>query len=99
MRYLLILLLVGCVTTLTEEQAFQKEYDEADRKIQYLLWEKQCITNGGFVFTYRPSRPCVNKRNCIPHRWDWKYDNEHERAKQGNKTVCLARGQMRDIFR
>ena len=68
MRYLILLLLVSCATPLTEEEEFQREYDENDRKILYEVWEKHCLENEGNVYANNPSRPCMNKRHCIPHR-------------------------------
>ena len=93
------LLLVGCAANLTEEEIFQRDYEENDRKAQYVRWEKWCLDGGGVVYSDNPSRPCMSKRNCIPHRWDWRYDSESERPSLGNNVLCLSRSQMDEVLR
>ena len=96
MKYLLLLLLAGCATPLTEDEQFEREYEEADRKIHFIRWQEECRKSGGIVFSDNLFRPCMNKRNCIPHSWDWKWSNE--RPHPGNKVICISQGQMEQIF-
>ena len=98
MRYLILLLLVSCAAPLTEEEQFQREYDESDRKILYELWEKACLNTKGTVFANKPSRQC-RVRDCIPHRWDWDWDKEKERPKLGNSVQCISRRQVEEMMR
>ncbi len=99
---LLIVLLVGCAgEPLTEEQIFEKEYEEQERKIAYLSWKEWCLSSdgaNGVIFAYKPMSPCRGN-NCIPHRWDWRYDFERERPMVGNTYKCISRPQLREIMR
>ena len=106
MRYLLLLLLmillVGCASVpLTEEQIEEKEYWEQERQIAYLQWRDSCISPdgaNGVIYVYKPFKMCRG-RNCIPNKWDWRYDFDRERPMLGNAYMCISRAQMREIMR
>ena len=103
MKYLSLLLLIlvigGCARTpLTEEEQFEREYAEADRKNLYVMWEKQCIEAGWVIYSYNPTKVC-RRKGCIPSRWDWKYDSKRERPALGNSVICVSPRQLREIFR
>lgn len=98
MRYLILLLLVGCASEpLTEEEQFQREYDENDRKVRYRAWEKQCTDAGMVVYGNHPVRPRLNS-DRIPHEWDWSYNTKMERPDLGNSYICITRDQLRGIL-
>jgi hypothetical protein len=97
-RLILILLLVACAP-LTEDEQFARDYNENDRKAQYARWEQWCLDSGGIVYYADPLKPCMSRRNCIPHRWDWRYDNETERPSLGNSVLCLSRDQLDEVLR
>ena len=98
MRYLILLLLVGCASEpLTEEEQFQREYDENDRKVHYIKWEKECRAAGMVVYGNNPIKQRLNK-DKIPHRWDWSYNTKMERPDLGNSYVCVTRDQLRSIL-
>jgi len=101
MRYLILILLLGCATPLTEEERLDEEYAEGNRKIMYDLWKSSCLSDevGGVVFSNNPGSPCGNRRNCIPHKWDWDWDEARERPKIGNSVVCASRRQMEEFMR
>lgn len=98
MRYLLILLLTGCASQLTEDEQFQREYEEADRKVQYRRWEQACEASNGIVYAYRPTRICRKRGGCIPDAQDWKWDTKRERPKHSNTVVCTSRDQLKGMF-
>ena len=96
---LILLLLPACASApLTEEEQFKKEYEEADRKNLYIMWEKECLANKGIIYSYDVSSMCPIRR-CIPHRRDWSYNSERERPSTGNRVVCISRRQLDDMFR
>lgn len=102
MKYLSLLLLIlvigGCARTpLTEEEREEREYAEADRKNLYIMWEKDCIKAGGIIYSYNTT--CGVKRNCIPSKWDWRYNSKKEKPYFGNNVVCVSPRQLREIFR
>ena len=99
MRFLILLLLISCAAPLTEEQEFQREYDENNRKVLYDMWKKACLDADGTVFGDRPARPCGNKRDCIPHKWDWDWNHDAERPKIGNSYQCATRQQIEELIR
>ena len=95
---LLILVISSCARTpLTEEEQFKREYEEADRKNLYIMWEKECIKSGGIVYSYNAT--CGVRKNCIPSRWDWRYDSKRERPAVGNRVLCISPRQLDDLFR
>ena len=103
MKLLLILLPItlfsGCASVpLTEEEIFQREYEENDRKLQYKRWEKACHDADMIIYADKPSRVC-RRKGCIPHKWDWRWDDEHERPKIGNSYTCVSRRQMQEALR
>ena len=98
MKYLLLLLIVGCASEpLTEDEEFAREYEEADRKVRYAKWEKDCLAGGGIIYSNNPHKPRIGE-NHIPHRRDWRYDSKREQPSLGNAVICISRGQLRDIF-
>ena len=104
MKYLSLLLLIlvisSCARTpLTEEEREEREYAEADRKNLYIMWEKDCISAGGIIYSYNTLYNCSIRKRCIPHRSDWKYDSKKERPSNGNRVVCMSPRQLREIFR
>ena len=100
MKYIAVLLLFvcGCAAPLTEEEQFEKEYKEADRKNLYIMWERRCKEQNGIIYSYNPTKPCYGRDLCIPHRRDWSYDSKKERPALGNTVMCLSQRQVRDIF-
>ena len=99
MRYLiLLLLLVGCATPLTEEEQFDKEYLENDRKAQYERWREWCLSSKHVIHGNNPTRSCRG-RDCIPHKWDWDWDHERERPKLSNAYQCVNRRQLEEMMR
>ena len=102
MRYLahilLILVISGCARTpLTEEEQFEREYAEADRKNMYIMWEDQCLKAKGIIYSYNVT--CGVRRNCIPSKYDWRYDSKRERPATGNRVLCISQRQLDDMFR
>ena len=94
MKYLLILLLAACVSTpLTEEQVFEREYAEQERQMAYLQWKANCLSSDGIIYVYKPWRLCRG-RNCIPNKWDWRYNFDKDRPMLGNSYQCITRSQM-----
>ena len=93
MKYMLILLLlVGCAgEPLTEDEIFEKEYEEAVRKEAYVRWEKSCLAAKGIIFVYKASRP--HRRGQVPREWDWKYNHEKERPALGNAYQCVSKNE------
>jgi len=98
MRYLALLLLFGCATPLTEQEQFDRDYKEADRKNMYVMWEKECLAHKGIIYSYDISRLC-KYGSCIPHRRDWSYDSKKERPSLGNRVVCISQRQLDDLLR
>ncbi len=92
---LVLLLLFGCAT-LTEQEQFDRDYKEADRKNLYIMWESECLANKGVVYSYDVSSVC---RSCIPHRRDWSYNSKLERRSMGNRVVCISQRQLDGTFR
>ena len=99
MRHLIpLLILTGCASEpLTEEEQFQREYEEADRKVQYQRWEKDCLTSGGIIYADNPARIC-RKKGCVPNRRDWRWDDKRERPAIGNSVRCLTQSQINDLM-
>ena len=96
---LLALLASGCASApLTEQEQFDRDYKEADRKNLYVMWEKDCLDNNGVIYSYDISRACYIG-NCIPHRRDWSYDSKRERTRPGNRVVCISQQQVDEMFR
>lgn len=98
MKYIILLLLVGCAANLTENEIFARDYEENDRRVQYARWEQWCHDSGGVIYYDNLLRPCMTSRNCIPHRWDWRWDSEMERPSLGNSVLCLSRGQIDEVL-
>ena len=102
MKYLLILLLTACVSTpLTEEQVFEREYWEQERQLAYVQWKAWCLSPDGLngvIYAYKPMSLC-RSGNCIPRKWDWRYDFDRERPMHGNAYKCITRADMREIMR
>ena len=99
MKYLLILLLTACVSTpLTEEQVFEREYWEQERQLAYVQWKTNCTSGGKMIFGKNPWKLC-RSGDCIPSKWDWRYDFDRERPMHGNAYKCITRADMREIMR
>ena len=96
---LLALLVGGCASApLTEQEQFDKDYKEADRKNIYIMWEAECLANKGVIYSYDISRMChIGK--CIPHRRDWSYNSKRERPSTGNRVVCVSQRQIDEMLR
>jgi len=101
MRYLILILLISCATPLTEEEQFDKEYLENDRKAQYERWAAACRADPNVgIFGNNPVRPCRSiRKKCIPHKWDWDWDHERERPELGNAYQCVSKRQIEDFMR
>jgi len=99
-KYLpLLLLLTACVSTpLTEEQVEERAYYEQERQLAYEQWRANCISKNGVIYVYDPWRVCRGN-NCIPHKWDWRYDFDRERPMHGNAYQCITRAQLREVMR
>ena len=102
-KYALVLLMIlsfgGCASEpLTEEQREEKEYWEQERQLAYLQWKTNCIVQRKIVFIYNAISPCSG-RDCIPRRWDWRYDFDRERPMHGNAYQCISRADLREIMR
>ena len=100
MKYLpLLLLLISCASApLTEEEREELEYYEQERALAYLQWKANCLSGDGVIYTYKPWRLCRGN-NCIPSKWDWRYDFDRDRPMLGNSYQCVSRRQMQDILR
>ena len=97
---LLALLASGCAgVPLTEQEQFDKEYKEADRKNLYVMWEKECEDNKGIIYSYDISKVCHIRGSCIPHRRDWSYNSKKERPSVGNRIVCISQRQLDEMLR
>ncbi|MEK0326479.1 MAG: hypothetical protein QQN63_12335 [Nitrosopumilus sp.] len=83
---------------LTEEQIEEQEYYEQERVLAYLQWKKWCISGDGVIFAYKPWKICRGG-DCIPSKWDWRYDFDRERPMFGNSYTCVSRTRMREIMR
>ena len=91
--------LSGCgAPPLTEQEQFNKDYKEADRKNLYVMWEKDCLDNNGIIYSFDVSRFCHVGR-CIPHKRDWSYNSKRERPSTGNRVVCISQKQLDDMLR
>ena len=100
MKYLLLLLLLtACASApLTEEEREELEYYEQERVLAYEQWKKSCISRKRIIFVYNPWKPC-RSGDCIPSKWDWRYDFDRERPMIGNAYQCISRTQIQEIFR
>ena len=100
MKFLLLLfLLASCVSVpLTEEQIEEREYYEQERVLAYEQWKSNCTSGGKMIFGKNPWKLC-RSGDCIPSKWDWRYDFDKERPMVGNAYQCVTRSQMREILR
>ena len=99
MKYLpLLFLLVACSSVpLTEEQLEERAYEEQERVTAYEQWKVNCIANNRVIYVYDPWMPCRGN-DCIPSKWDWRYDFYRERPMVGNTYQCVTREKMQSIF-
>jgi hypothetical protein len=81
------------------EEQEERAYEEQDRKILYVAWEKRCLATEGVVMAFNPWRPCLNRRNCIPSKVDWSYNLDKDRPDYGNAVVCLSRADAEEMMR
>jgi len=82
MRLLLLLLLAGCASQLTEAELELRQYEEQERVIAYRHWQQACLDAGGHVFINNPIRPC-HTIECIPDKHDW---SQYRRL---NRAMCV----------
>ena len=83
---------------LTEEQREELAVAEQERITDYKQWKAQCSANGHVIFAYRPMSSCRG-RDCVPSKWDWRYDFDRERPMHGNAYKCITRADLREIMR
>ena len=103
MKFVLLLLLVGC-STLTEQQraerAIQIAEHEPDRVEKWTVYEYFC-KESGIMLWHNPVKRC-RRQGCIPHRMDWDFYYRVEDAnrppgtpdwkpKLGNNVKCISR--------
>ena len=98
MRLLVLLLLVGCATPMSDLERLEHELD---RKEKYSYFKAVCVEMKGYLFSYNPYKPCT-RIDCMPHRMDWDFyylpidpkRPPHKmdwRPRPGNTLVCARR--------
>ena len=98
MKYIFLLLLVGCATSeQRQERAIQIAEHEPDRIEKWTYYDDFCKRNGIMLWknTVKTYRWC---RECTPHRLDWDFYYRVEdfsrpgadwRPKGGNNVRCV----------
>ena len=89
--------LSGCgAPPLTEQEQFDKEYAEADRKNMYYIWEQSCLDQEGIIYSDNVLSRAWKK---TPRKWDWDYDGEKERPSLGNSVVCVSQRELDEMMK
>lgn len=76
---MMLVLLAGCGSQLTEAELEYRQYVEQERVVAYRAWRDACVRLGGTLYVDNPIKPCRKSTECIPDRHDWSHDRKHNR--------------------